>query len=472
MLFNSVVFLLFFAVVLAVHRLPVRWTIKKINLLVASYAFYASWNPPFVLLLMLSTVVDWLVSWRVSRARSLLARRACFAVSLCVGLGLLATFKYGQFIIDNFVAVLAAVGIQYVPPPLSIVLPVGISFYTFQTLSYTFDVYRGRAQPCPSLLNYALYLSFFPQLVAGPIVRSSVLLPQVTEPRQATGAQFGWGLCLLTIGLFEKIVLADGLLGPFADVVYNNVAAAGQVDAWLGTIAFSGQIFFDFAGYSLCAIGTALCLGFTLPDNFRCPYAAVGFSDFWRRWHISLSTWLRDYLYIPLGGNRHSVPRTYVNLMLTMLIGGLWHGASWRFVVWGGLHGLYLVVERLLRPLFAERAWTARWYAQLPTALLTYLLVNIAWVFFRAQDFSAAATLVSAMVLGNDRHLTLETVRVAAVCAVALGMCGGQWLLRNTSLEAVWSRLPWVLRAVILTVLILLIVLAPGDERAFIYFQF
>jgi alginate O-acetyltransferase complex protein AlgI len=217
-------------------------------------------------------------------------------------------------------------------------------------------------------------------------------------------------LTLLTLGLFEKIVLADLLLAPVADVIYARWEQAGCVDAWIGTFAFSGQIFFDFSGYSTCAIGVALCLGFVLKDNFHFPYAAIGFSDFWRRWHISLSTWLRDYLYIALGGNRQGAVRTYVNLMLTMLIGGLWHGASWRFVVWGGLHGLYLIIERMLHSLGAGQRFFERTPVRLAVALLTYLLVSVAWVFFRAQDFHSAFHLLTTMFTGEWRTLRFSSV--------------------------------------------------------------
>ena len=281
------------------------------------------------------------------------------------------------------------IGVEYHPPALSIVLPVGISFYTFQTLSYTIDIYLSRTKLSPSFLDFALFVTFFPQLVAGPIVRAVDFLPQLERPRRASSEQFGWGLCLLTLGLFEKIVLSDGILAPVADQIYRATDQVSWAQAWIGTFAFSGQIFFDFAGYSTCAIGAGLCLGFELPTNFRAPYAAMGFSDFWQRWHISLSAWLRDYLYIPLGGNRSSAPRTYVNLAVTMLLGGLWHGASWRFVIWGAIHGFYLMVERIVRrnrgPVRSESL-----AVQLATILLTYLMVCITWVFFRAQSLSDA----------------------------------------------------------------------------------
>ena len=348
MLFNSPTFLAFFLVVLAVHYSPLEWTPKKGFLLLASYLFYAAWNPPFVALIWLSTVVDWYAAKWMFASSSPTLRRGLLILSLTTNLGLLGFFKYSGFVLENFVAVAQLGGVIFTPVDLGVLLPIGISFYTFQTLSYTIDVYRGQLEPADSPLDFALFVTFFPQLVAGPIVRASQFLPQLVEEKRATSAQMGWGFSLFTLGLFEKVVLADSWMAPAADVVYDAAPLAGAMDAWVGTLAFSAQIFFDFAGYSTCAIGIALCLGFALPDNFRYPYAAIGFSDFWSRWHISLSSWLRDYLYIPLGGNRRGRRRTYINLGLTMLLGGLWHGAAWRFVVWGGLHGAYLGIERWL----------------------------------------------------------------------------------------------------------------------------
>ena len=258
-----------------------------------------------------------------------------------------------------------SVGVDYVAPEWDIILPMGISFYTFQTMSYTIDMYYERRAPAKNFLDFALYVTFFPQLVAGPIVRSGDLIPQFESPRKANTNQFLWGLFLLTLGLFQKVVMADSLLANKADTVFGAGQTLHGLDAWGGVLAFSGQIFFDFAGYSTCAIGIAMMLGFVLPDNFRFPYASIGFSDLWRRWHITLSSWLRDYLYIPIGGNRLSSTRTYVNLMITMLLGGLWHGAAWTFVVWGALHGLYLMIERFLRSRISLKinAWNGFFFA-------------------------------------------------------------------------------------------------------------
>ena len=354
MVFNSLTFVVFFLIVVAFHYAPFSWRVKKFNL-IFSYIFYAAWNPPFILLLWAATVVDWWMARLIYREERPRQRKQLLLVSLAVNLGALSYFKYGEFALKNWQALMESIGVAYVPPAWDIVLPIGISFYTFVTLSYTLDVYLKRAKPGDSFLDFALFVTYFPHLVAGPIVRPIDLMPQFATPRVATRPLFLWGLALIVLGLFQKVVLADAVLAPVSEDVFGARQALPPLDAWAGVIAFSGQIFADFAGYSTCAIGVSLCLGFSLPVNFRYPYAAIGFSDFWRRWHISLSTWLRDYLYIPLGGNKNGRWKTYRNLMLTMVLGGLWHGANWTFVVWGGLHGVYLSVERFLREAGEDR---------------------------------------------------------------------------------------------------------------------
>ncbi len=477
MIFNSLTFLLFFAIVLVLHNLPFSWTIKKINLMVASYIFYAAWNPPLVALLWLATIVDWHVAQAIVRAQDAARKKFYLFISLAVNLGLLGYFKYGGFLLESFTAALHAAGIEYHAAAPDIVLPIGISFYTFVTLSYTIDVYRGEIKPSRSFLDFALLVTFFPHLVAGPILRAVDFLPQCETPRRANRQQIAWGLVLLIVGLFEKMVLADGVFGPIADQVYDGAQLAGGVDAWIGTFAFAGQIYCDFNGYSLAAIGVALCLGFVFPDNFRFPYAAIWFSDFWRRWHISLSSWLRDYLYIPLGGNRRGEGRTYANLMLTMLIGGLWHGASWMFVLWGGLHGFYLVVERALRAAFESRKPKWQSVTQLPVAVMsasviTFLAVCVTWVFFRARSLSDAFHLVKVMVSGGKSQMEWHSPDSLNILGLTAALLVTHWLLRNSSLEEAASRFPFWGRALILVFMLLCIAFAPGDNRAFIYFQF
>jgi alginate O-acetyltransferase complex protein AlgI len=470
--FNSLSFLAFFAIVLAVHGSRVSWQTKKANLLLASYLFYAAWNPPFVALLWISTAGDWYVARAIAHAGTRTAKRLLLLISLTTNLGLLAYFKYGGFLMDGLVSGLAVLGVEYTPPGGSIILPVGISFYTFQTLSYTIDVYRGDHEPWKSKLDFALFVTFFPQLVAGPIVRAFDFLPQCATERRASRRQFGWGVSLLLIGLFEKTVVADALLAPVADQVYTPGLALTMVDAWVGTLAFAGQIFADFAGYSTCAIGAAMCLGFAIPDNFRFPYAAVGFSDFWRRWHISLSTWLRDYLYISLGGNRRGPIRTRYNLLLTMVLGGLWHGAAWTFVVWGALHGIYLILERVVCRLL--RNWEGRKApaSQVLGAMVTFVLVCIAWVFFRAPDFTTAHDIFDSMFTGELGTSVVNGSTAAKVAGVMGTMLGIHWMLRNTTLEAAAARLPWWVVSFLFAAMGFAILTMTGDDHAFIYFQF
>ena len=473
MLFNSLTFVVFFALVVGAYWTLRSWEARKNLLLVASYVFYGTWNPPFALLLFGTTALDFYLAARIARAATPQSRRGWLVASVASNLSMLGFFKYGNFLLENFKWLMAQAGFNYQPPHLDLFLPIGISFYTFHSLSYTLDVYRGTTQPTRSLRDFVLAVSFFPQLVAGPIVRAADFLPQAAHPPAPHAGRFIWGLLLMTLGLFEKTVLADVMLARSAEKVFGYGGALAGLDAWTGVLAFSGQIFFDFAGYSTCAIGAALCLGFHLKDNFRFPYAAVGFSDFWRRWHISLSTFLRDYLYIPLGGNRSGAIRAAINLMIVMFIGGLWHGAAWTFVVWGVIHGLCLVVERVLRAIFKDAAWTANIGIQILLGLGTYAAVCFAWVFFRATDFATASRLVMAMAgalpTGDAILPTREILQVAIVTA---GLLGAHWLLRNTTMEAVVAKTPRWLLAGTWTLMIFGIILTQESGNAFIYFQF
>ena len=471
MIFNSLVFVVFFTIVLFLHSLPFSWKVKKVNLLIASYIFYAAWNPPFVILLWLSTVVDWFAARGLVQADRQWKRRAWMLLSIIVSLGLLSYFKYGQFLVENFAHLVALAGFHYSPPKSSIVLPIGISFYTFATMSYTLDIYLRRAEPARSFLDYALFVTFFPHLVAGPIMRPTELVPQFEAPHKATSNQLRFGLALMTLGLFEKSVLADGFLGPVVDAVYNGRGVPGFIDSWVATLAFSGQIFCDFAGYSITAIGAALCLGFALSDNFRFPYAAVGFTDFWRRWHITLSAWLRDYLYIPLGGSRHGNARTYFSLMATMLIGGLWHGASWTFVVWGGLHGFYLAAERVLRKPFSN--YRPGRIVTVALGLLTFVLVNIAWVFFRAKTFPQAMMILRGM-FGRNVHAQPELAAIYLLTTTLIigGLLLAHWSMRAQTLEAAITRFHPAALTAVWIVLAFTVVIQHGESNGFIYFQF
>ena len=382
MLFNTQEFFVFLAVVLVLfYTASPSW--RKYILLAASYFFYMSFIPKFILLLLSLTAIDYTAARWITRTGSPRSRKAALIVSLSANLGLLGFFKYYNFFAANIALLLHRPDNAFA---LSIILPLGISFHTFQSMSYVVDVYRREQEPITNPIDYALFISFFPQLVAGPIVRAREFFGDLYHWKRPSSDDILRGLLLLLLGLAKKMVMADQL-AQIADGYFSHVSAhPGLVPAWSATIAFGLQIYFDFSGYTDMAIGMAKLLGFHFPVNFRRPYLASSITDFWHRWHISLSRWLRDYLYIPLGGNRHGKLMTYRNLMLTMLLGGLWHGASWNFVVWGGYHGVLLSFERMFRRKkpSEESRWTALYPLQ---AIATFTLVMIGWVFFRSATF-------------------------------------------------------------------------------------
>jgi len=388
LVFNSVVFGVFLAVTFTVYwSVPARF--RNPILLAGSYVFYGWWDWRFLSLLAISTVVDFSIGRRLGRTEQKGPRTRLLILSSVVNLGILAVFKYSNFFIDSLSSLTSSVGLGELSPALSVVLPVGISFYTFQTLSYTFDVYRRRIEPTRNILDFATYVAFFPQLVAGPIERAQRLLPQISDRgrRLPQGAPLQGAVLLILQGMFKKVVLADGVA-----VIANEVFSAPEDYSWigvsLGVLAFGIQIYGDFSGYTDIARGISRLFGIELVVNFKQPYLSRNITEFWRRWHISLSDWLRDYLYIPLGGNRGGLMSTLRNLMVTMLLGGLWHGASWNFVMWGGLHGAFLVAHRLARGGRTSES-SLRW-REIPAILLTFGVVHVAWVFFRADTFSDA----------------------------------------------------------------------------------
>lgn len=474
LIFNSLLFLIFLVVVLLFfHGLPLPWRHRKLGMVVINALFFASFYPPYTLLLLFSTLLDFWVGAALHKSNSPVKRRLLLITSLGVNLGLLGAFKYADFFLDTLSQLAITLGIQLDLPPTGVLLPIGISFYTFQTLSYTLDIYRKRIEPADNFVDFGFFVSFFPQLVAGPIVRAHEFLPQLLKPPRVTPNMMAWGLMLLILGLFEKVVLADTVFAPVADQVFLSPEKATSLDAWLGAMAFSGQIFFDFSGYSTCAIGTALCFGFALPANFRFPYGAIGFSDFWHRWHITLSSWLRDYLYIPLGGSRHGLPRTLMALMLTMFLGGLWHGAAWTFVAWGLVHGGFLVVERLVKTVWTRVNAPVFWLTRACGGVITYGLVTMAWVLFRAQTFGDAQVLLARMMTFSGAETSLlKPVMAWFVSGCAVLMVTTHFLLRRTSLEAVANRLPaWALSGIVVLCIVALMMFR-GEMSGFIYFQF
>ena len=391
MLLDSSIYMVFLVLVAAVY-----WRIgdraQNRLLLGASYFFYAWWDWRFLLLMAASTTVDYWAARTIAKSKDIRIRRGILFVSLALNFFFLGYFKYFSFFVDSFGSVAEAIGLHNIPHSLwRIILPPAISFYTFQEVAYLVDVYHGKLAPADSLLDYALFISFFPHLIAGPIQRPGHLLPQVQQPRTFDAQRVYDGCMLVLLGLFRKCVVADSC-AQLANAAFDGKMGRNGWTTLLGAYAFAFQIYGDFSGYSDIARGSAQILGFHFMVNFRQPYLATSLQDFWRRWHISLSTWLRDYLYIPLGGSHKGVSRTHINLMLTMLIGGLWHGASWNFIVWGGLHGCVLACERALglKPPVSQ---FGRWLAR----VLVFQFVCLAWMFFRAPTLRASLQMLGAL---------------------------------------------------------------------------
>ena len=474
MLFPTSVFAVFFLIVFVVH-----WTLRQRGLpwhwflLLASYVFYGWWDWRFLVLIIGSSLVNHILAVAISRHQSLHMHRALLGVALVFNLGLLGFFKYYGFFVQSAYSLFGYWGVVPSLPLLEIILPVGISFFTFQALSYVIDVYRNEIPPAPTLLSFSVYLAFFPQLVAGPIVRAEVFLPQLGSQRADQPLETSRAGLLILGGLFKKIVLANTLATYLADPVFGFPEAYGALDTLLGVYGYALQIYCDFSAYSDIAIGVALLLGFRFPDNFRAPYFATRFQDFWRRWHISLSTWLRDYLYIPLGGSRRSRVRTGINLFITFLLGGLWHGANWRFVVWGGLHGLYLSMERLVLWIVPAsfRDGKARYWIR-PLAWLTVFHgVCLSWFFFRADTFEDAWIMIGQL---RDWQTPSELLHSQVLVALA-----GGFMIQFLDGDRLAPVAAWVARrhpvvqgtlaAIVLTVIL---GLGPRGVAPFIYFQF
>ena len=466
MLFPSARFLAFFAVAFAVYWLLSRHRWRLVWLTAASAFFYACWKWEFLFLIAASTSVDYLVALKIPRLpRSSVTRKWLVVLSVSVNLGILAYFKYAAFLLDTATDVTHWLGWTVPIPEVKAFLPLGISFYTFEAISYVVDVYRGRTKPVRNPLDYAVYILFFPHLVAGPIVRPYEFLPQLERPKRFDWPRFQAGVQLFLIGLLKKIVIADQV-ALVIDPVFKTPGDFNSAALWLAVLGYAVQIYCDFSGYTDMALGLAHTLGFKLPNNFNAPYLASSPADFWRRWHISLSRWLRDYLYIPLGGNRKGPVRTMVNLFITMLLGGLWHGASWTFVVWGAYHGTLLAIQRMIPKSWAHPALRPA------TTLMTFLLVCVGWVLFRAQTFADAMTILRGLIvptrgteLAGDGGLLVMVCLVATLVGQALGQLKG-------SPRALFRVPVPVAGAAMAAALTLALVLTPGEGKAFIYFQF
>ena len=474
MVFSSIEFAIFLPLVLALYYcLAFRWQNRL--LLVASYVFYGWWDWRFLTLLWISTGVDFFVGRQLARSEDPGRRKLLAGLSVVANLSLLGFFKYFDFFVDSMAAMLESAGFTVHTPTLRIVLPVGISFYTFQTLSYTLDIYRKRLEPTTNLLDFALFVAFFPQLVAGPIERARNLLPALSSPRRLSWRDLAVGLELILIGFFKKVGVADAI-GPLVDTRFLAPESFSGKDLLFASYLFSIQIYCDFSGYTDIARGCARLFGIPLMRNFEQPYFSRSVTEFWRRWHISLSTWLRDYLYISLGGNRRGRGITYRNLMLTMLIGGLWHGAAWTFVIWGGLHGLYLVAHKwmLERRGLKDPPAPRSGLVDAVKILVTFHLVVFTFVFFRADSFAHALTVLQ----GIATWQASDAVEISWVGArnlmLLVPLVGVDLAQRRTGHHAFGIGAPsWVRAPAYAALLVLTLTLGNlVDHVPFIYFQF
>lgn len=473
MIFSSGVFLfLFLGFTLVYMLLQRKTTARLLFVTLFSYYFYYKSSGIYFFLLGVVTVSDFFLARIMERTEAAARRKMLVVVSLCINLGLLVYFKYTNF----FYEMLAPFwGGSF--HALDIFLPVGISFFTFQSLSYTLDVYRRDLKPLSNLLDYAFYVSFFPQLVAGPIVRARDFIPQIRQPLFVSREMFGEGIFFILSGLFKKAVISDYISVNFVERIFENPGLYSGVENLFGIYGYALQIYCDFSGYSDMAIGIALLLGFRFPINFNSPYKSDNVTDFWHRWHISLSTWLRDYLYISLGGNRKGKIRTYLNLALTMLLGGLWHGASWNFIVWGGLHGGALAVHKFVRSLLHRpKNYRSTGIRKVFAVLLTFHFVCFCWIFFRNATFESSITMIRQVFTAFHFELFGQLVtgywKVFALMAVGflLHWCPDSW---QQACSRCVTRLPLVGQAFLLVALIYLVIqVKSSDIQPFIYFQF
>jgi D-alanyl-lipoteichoic acid acyltransferase DltB (MBOAT superfamily) len=471
MFFDSTAYVVFLSFVTLLYwRLPFRK--QNYLLLAASYFFYGWWDWRFLLLMAGSTLVDFIVARKIASTSNERTRRSLLFFSIILNFAFLGIFKYFNFFLDSTVHLAALLGLKQIPVSLwRILLPPGISFYTFQEVAYIVDVYHRKVEAAESFVDYALFISLFPHLIAGPIQRPSHLLPQVQTPRSWDPSKAFDGLILILEGLFRKVVIADNC-ALIANAVYSgNFGGPNTMTVLLGAYAFAWQIYGDFSGYSCIARGSAQLLGFHFMVNFRQPYLAESLQDFWRRWHISLSTWLRDYLYIPLGGSRLGKVRTYINLMLTMLLGGLWHGANWTFVIWGGIHGAGLAIERLLMGAREVVGSSANFIARWGRRIIVFHLVCLAWIFFRVPTLSGAWEQLAGLATWQWKSEYLTAIEFFAVYAAILFLLDLQ--LEASGGEHVFASRPYAWRIVTAVAFCVLITLfGANQENAFIYFRF
>ncbi len=471
MLFNTIDFIIFLPVVIVLYYLLAaryRW----ILLLAASYYFYMSWKTEYLALIVVSTLIDYFSGLMMERFKTKKKRLPFLLLSLSSNLGLLFFFKYYNFASENINMLLTGMEVDKQLPIMQFLLPVGISFYTFQTLSYSIDVYFGKQKAERHLGYFALYVSFFPQLVAGPIERFSRLTPQLKEKHDFSYRNLTYGLRLILYGLFIKMVIADNI-STFVDQVYAAPANYNSRDILTSIFLYSFQIYSDFYGYSLVAIGSALIMGIKIMDNFKTPYLAKNIAEFWQRWHVSLSTWFRDYLYFPLGGNRVKTVRWMLNIFVVFVVSGIWHGANWTFLIWGALFGVIYLVENLSNQYFhLNKTHKAFSVGHIALATKTFLLVSFIWVFFRSQSFDDAMHIFGFLIKNTGVHTAALQIPLATWVLLSIFIIS-DILLYNKRIDIALDKLPYVLRWAVYGILLFCVITMAGVENfPFIYFQF
>ena len=475
MLFNSFVFLFFISIVLIVYPL-LRLRGQNLFLLVASYVFYSYWDWRFLFLLLTSTTIDFFVGQLLQSVGNQRYRKLLLLVSIFVNLGVLCFFKYFNFFLESATILFAKSGLIIQTPVLQVILPIGISFYTFKTLTYTVDIYRRKIEPTKNFIDYALFTSFFPQILAGPIERAANLLPQISTPRYVTRSQIMIGANLILLGFFKKVAIAD-TLAPLVAEIFKTPSNMSCGQLWDGVYAYTLQIYGDFSGYTDIARGIAFILGFKSMENFNAPYLSRSITEFWQRWHISLSTWFRDYLYVPLGGNRLGRWRTFANLFIVMLLCGLWHGAAWPFVVWGATHGFYLIIHRIfLRGRKPNLTWPntfSGWTLCISKIFITFHIVALTWVLFRSSNIDNAILYYEGLFRFQSFTAVSTNILFAGLLVFAFDIAQ-TWLGNQTWIVDMkrYKMLRYSIAQIMLLSIVAAMIAHSNTITPFIYFQF
>jgi alginate O-acetyltransferase complex protein AlgI len=474
MLFCTTEYALFLSAIFALYWMVGNARFRVWLLLVSSFAFYASWSGKLACLVLTSSFVDFWLAKRIEASRQIATKKRWMILSVGMNLGLLGYFKYANFFLQSLQDFAGTLGVSVSMPLLNVIVPIGISFYTFEAINYIVDVYRGKLRAERDLPSFLLFILFFPHLIAGPIVRASDFLPQIRRKKTFNWARIQFGLGLILLGMIKKLALADRMI-PYVDPVFSNPGAYDTLSTWMASIAFALQVYGDFSGYSDIAIGSAHLLGFRLAWNFNLPFVALNIADFWRRWHLSLSTWMRDYLFIPMGGSRGSFWQTSRNLTIVMMLGGFWHGASWNYLVWGCFQGILLSMHRLwanaIKPWNQLRSFLDSFVGRMTRIACTFAVFCITLVIFRAGTLADASTMLGRL-FQPTLALSTEASIPEFVTTLVLVLLGH--IIASCSRLRQWGlQAPLLLQATLFAVFFwLAVLLAPGETRAFIYFQF